>query len=100
MADVKVNRHNHPMLADVRKVAYWDGHKDGYQAGYGAKCEALIYTYKAIIQALEKQAEKQAKKEYEDGFRSGYKAAKEDIQYILDELKPLVAALEEKEVDK
>ena len=96
MADVKFNRHNHPMLADVRKVAYWDGHKDGYQAGYGAKCEALIYTYKAIIQALEKQAQK----EYGDGFRKGYKAAKQDIQYILDELKPLVAALEEKEVDK
>ena len=96
MADIKVNRHNHPLLADVRKTSYWEGHKDGYQAGYGAKCEAIIHTYKSIIGVLEKQAQK----EYSDGFRQGYKAAKEDIQSIVDELKPLIDSLEEKEADK
>ncbi len=53
----KVTRHNHPLMVNARKEAYFagkgDGFKEGYQKGYSARCEELTHYYTTIIEVLD-----------------------------------------------
>ena len=55
MDEKKVNRHNHPLLEDVRRKAYNAGFADGFTKGVDERCEGLHKHYRQIISSFQRK---------------------------------------------
>ena len=114
MAEGKINRNNHPILVKARKASFDAGVNAGFKNGFakgfeegkteGIRITTLPYRAKvsylnAIVEGLAKRNEELISESYSEGVRDGYKAARQEIQDSVDEIKRHVVYLENMEVD-